>query len=488
MVFIDGTAVNVALPALQASLNATVLDVQWVVESYALLLAALLLVGGSLGDHYGRRRIFLFGITIFALASIWCGCSPTIGNLIAARAVQGIGAAMLVPGSLAIISASFAQEDRGRAIGTWSAFTAITAAVGPVVGGWLIEHFSWRAIFFLNVPLALFVIAISLRHVPESRDNDEERGLDWIGATLTVVALASLVYGLLESSRAGFARPMVLTALVVGILFLLVFLIYEARIPNPMLPLALFRSLDFSGANLLTFFLYSALGGTLFFLPLNLIQVHGYTPTAAGAALSPFILIIFVLSRWAGGLVHRYGAKLPLVVGPLIAATGFALCILPGIGGSYWTTFFPAMIVLGFGMAISVAPLTTTVMNAVPENRVGIASGINNAVSRTGSLLAVAVLGIIMVYTFNRSLDQHLLDTKIDVAAQTALQESRTKLAGVKLSEEIEPSTRAILRKAIDESFVTGFRSVSLISVALAAASSICALLLIANVSRTRKR
>lgn len=486
MVFIDGTVVNVALPALQASLNATVLDVQWVVESYALLLAALLLVGGSLGDHYGRRRIFLAGVTIFALASIWCGCSPTIGNLIAARAVQGFGAAMLVPGSLAIISASFSQDERGRAIGTWSAFTAITAAVGPVLGGWLIEHFSWRAIFFLNVPLALFVIAISLRHVPESRDKDERRGLDWIGAMLTVIVLASLVYGLLESSRIGFTHPMVLTALLAGTFFLLAFLTYETRTPNPMLPLALFRSHDFSGANLLTFFLYSALGGTLFFLPLNLIQVHGYTPIAAGAALLPLILIIFLLSPWAGGLVHRYGAKLPLVVGPLIAAAGFALCILPGINGSYWRTFFPAVIVLGLGMAISVAPLTTTVMDAVPENRVGIASGINNAISRTGSLFAIAVLGLIMVYVFNRSLDQHLSRTELNGAAQTALQESHTKLAGVKLPEEIEPSKRAILRKAIDESFVTGFRSVSLISAALALASSISAFFLIGNKPKTR--
>ena len=294
MVFIDGTVVNVALPALQVSLDATVLDVQWVIESYSLLLAALLLVGGSLGDYYGRRRIFLIGVIVFAVASVWCGCVSNISQLIIARTLQGLGAALLVPGSLAIISASFPERDRGHAIGTWSAFTAITAAVGPVLGGWLIEHISWRAIFFINLPLALLVLMISSRYVPESRDENAVGKLDWLGGAFTVIGLGSTVYGLLESSRAGFGHPAILIALGSGILFLIIFLFWERRTPNPMLPLHLFRSRDFTGANLLTFFLYSALGGTLFFLPLNLIQVHRYKATAAGAALLPLILIIFV--------------------------------------------------------------------------------------------------------------------------------------------------------------------------------------------------
>ncbi len=484
MVFIDGTVINVALPALQVSLDATVLDVQWVIESYSLLLAALLLVGGSLGDYYGRRRIFLIGVIMFAVASVCCGFASNISQLIIARTLQGLGAALLVPGSLAIISASFPERDRGHAIGTWSAFTAITAAVGPVLGGWLIEHISWRAIFFINLPLAFIVLLISLRYVPESRDEESTGKLDWLGAVLAVLGLGSLVYGLLESSRRGFTQPAVLIALSAGTFFLLFFLFYEARTKNPMLPLTLFRSRDFTGANLLTFFLYSALGGTLFFLPLNLIQVHRYKATAAGAALLPFILIIFVLSRWAGGLVQRYGAKVPLVIGPAIAAIGFALFMLPDAGGNYWNTFFPAIVVLGLGMAISVAPLTTTVMNSVPENRVGIASGINNAISRTGGLLAIAVLGLVMLHAYNRALDQRLARAVLSKDEQRVVEESRTKLAGARLTTEIDPAARARLRNIIDDSFVSAFRSVMLIGAALACISSVSALLLIAGKPR----
>src|SRR6184192_727345 len=404
MAFIDGTVVNVALPALQANLNATIVDVQWVIEAYSLLLAALLLVGGSLGDHYGRRRIFLIGTALFAVASAWCGLATGIAQLIVARGAQGLGAALLVPGSLAIISSSFPENERGRAIGTWSGFSAITTAVGPVIGGWLIEHISWRAVFFINIPIALLVIFISLGSVPESSDK-ESAGLDWRGAIVGTLGLGALVYGLIESSRLGFGDRSLIAALAVAIALLALFFIVEARIPHPMLPLSLFRSRMFAGANLLTFLLYGALGGTLFFLPLNLIQVQHYSATAAGAAFLPFILIMFLLSRWAGGLVERYGPRLPLVIGPVITAIGYVLFLLPGIGGNYWTNFFAPVVVLGLGMAITVAPLTTTVMSSIGQNRAGIASGVNNAVARTASLIAIAVLGVVMIHVFKTNLN-----------------------------------------------------------------------------------
>lgn len=483
MVFIDGTVVNVALPALQTNLNATVVDVQWVVEAYALFLAALLLAGGSLGDHFGRRRIYTIGVAIFALASIWCGLAPNINQLILARAAQGVGGALLVPGSLAIISASFKDEARGKAIGTWSGFTAITAAIGPVLGGWLIEHVSWRAVFFINAPLALIVLTMVYLYLPESRDEQSGR-LDWIGAVLATFSLGAIVYGLIESSRLGFGDPAIMAALIFGVLATVVFITVEARMGkagNPMLPLKLFRSTNFTGANLLTLFLYTALSGALFFLPLNLIQVQGYTATAAGAALLPFVLIMFLLSRWSGGLVKRYGAKLPLVIGPIIAAAGFALFMLPGVaeGRSYWTTFFPAVVVLGLGMAVSVAPLTTTVMNAVRENRAGVASGINNAVSRTAGLLAVAVLGIVMLHAFNRSLDERLPTLGLTPEVKESLDQQRTKLAAADIPTHLDPAQRLTLKRTVDEAFVAGFRRVTIVCAGLALLSSLSAWLLI---------
>jgi EmrB/QacA subfamily drug resistance transporter len=481
MAFIDGTVVNIALPALQKNLNATVVDVQWVVESYALFLAALLLAGGSMGDRFGRRRIFCSGVALFALASIGCGLAESVSQLIVARAIQGIAGALLVPGSLAIISASFDEASRGQAIGTWSGFTAITTGIGPVMGGWLIEHASWRAVFFINLPLALIVLVISLLHVPESRDDDANTTLDGSGTALATLGLGSLVYGLIESSRLGFGHPLVLATLIGGALSLAVFFLVEARSAHPMLPLALFRSRNFSGANLLTLFLYTALGGGMFFFPLDLIQVQGYSATAAGAAWLPFIVILFLLSRWSGGLVKRYGAKAPLVVGPAIVALAYGLFMIPAVGGSYWTTFFPAMVVLGLGMAVSVAPLTTTVMNAVPEQRAGVASGVNNALSRIAGLLGIAVLGIVIVHSFNRELDRHLAAMELSPEVRHVIDAQRVKLAGAELPPGIDQQTRLTLKQAIDQSFFFGFRLVMLTSLCLALASAFVASMVIEN-------
>ena len=319
--------------------------------------------------------------------------------------------------------------------------------------------------------------------MPESRDDDANTPLDWRGAALTTLGLGTLVYGLIESSRLGFGDPQVLAALIGGALSLAVFFWLEARLPNPMLPLVLFRSRNFSGANLLTLFLYTALGGGMFFFPLNLIQVQGYSATAAGAAWLPFILIMFLLSRWSGGLVKSYGAKAPLVAGPGIAALGYALFVIPGVGGGYWTTFFPAMVVLGLGMAVSVAPLTTTVMNAAAEKRAGVASGVNNAVSRIGGLLGIAVLGIVIVHSFNSELDRRLARMDLTAEVRRSIDEQRNRLAGAEPPSSIDGATQMAAKQAISESFVFGFRRVMLAAVGLALASAFTAFMVIENAS-----
>ena len=489
MAFIDGTVVNVALPFLQKNLNATAIGVQWVVESYSLFLAALLLVGGSLGDRYGRRLIFVIGVVLFALASAACGFAANISQLLVARSAQGIGGALLVPGSLALISASFSVNQRGKAIGTWSGFSAITTAIGPVFGGWLVEHVSWRAVFFLNLPLATAVVMISIWQVPESKEKDQHGPLDWFGAVLATISLGGIVFGLIESSRAGFSNPGVLISLTAGVVALILFVINESRARNPMVPLKLFNSRDFSGANLLTLLLYAALGGFFFFFTLNMIQVQRYSATAAGAALLPFVIIMFSLSRWSGGLVDRFGSRLPLTIGPVVAAAGFALFAFPGTNAHYWTSFFPAVVVLALGMAISVAPLTTTVMSAVGQEQAGIASGINNAVSRTAGLLAIAVFGVLMLTTFSRTLGDKLNQIHFEEAARQAVYEQRVKLGGIELPASLVGETRQQAESAIAASFVSGFRLIMFTSAGLALASALSSWLLIGSSSAgTRQR
>jgi EmrB/QacA subfamily drug resistance transporter len=478
MAFIDSTVVNVALPALQASFHATVVDLQWVVEAYGLFLAALILVGGSFGDLFGRRLIFVVGVSIFALASAGCGFASNIHQLIIARSIQGVGAALLVPGSLAIISTSFDEKSRGQAIGTWSGFTAITTAVGPVLGGWLVEHASWRWVFFLNLPIAAAVVAISVWRIPESRSGSAGR-VDWLGAILATLGLGSLVTGFVESLNLGWGNPLVFGGLTVGVGCLIAFVSVEAASTAPTLPLMLFKSRSFSSANLLTLFLYAAIGIFFFLFPLNMIQVQGYSTTATGAAVLPLILLMFFLSRWSGGLVARYGSRGPLIVGPLIVALGFVLFAVPSIGGSYWTAFFPAVLVLGFGMAVTVAPLTTIVMNSVNEDRVGTASGINNAVARVAGVLAIAILGIVMVKAFGSRLNYNLAHLLLPPGVLVELQANEIKLADLQVPAGLGPSMKAAISGSLGEAFVFGFRVVMLICAGLSLASSAVAWLMI---------
>src|SRR5215212_2233862 len=479
MAFIDETAIPVALPTVQDALGATAVDAQWVVAAYTLFLASLVLVGGSLGDYLGRRRVFSIGVGLFAVASAWCGLATSPGQLIAARALQGVAGALLVPNSLAIIGATFDEERRGRAIGTWTSLTSVTLILGPVLGGYLAENVSWRGVFFINVPLAVAILAITRFHVPESRDPEFGK-IDFPGAALAAVGLGGVVFGLLESSRIGLGDPLVAGALLVGVVALASFLIVESRSREPMMPLSLFRSRNFAGANAFTLLLYFALIGTMFFLPFNLIWVQGYSATAAGAAIVPAILLMSLLSRYTGGLTDRYGPRLPLVVGPAIAGIGFALFVVPGVeSGSYWTTFFPAAVVLGVGLSILVRAVTTVALNSVDARHEGLAYAINNAFSQTAGLLAIAVLGVIMFISFSGSLDARLADLSLPSEAKQQLEGEKIQLGAAQAPQGLDAAQSANVGRAIDEAFVSGYRVVMLVAVAMALASALSAALLL---------
>lgn len=482
MAFIDGSALNIALPTIQQALGATGADLLWIVNAYALFLAALILVGGALGDRYGRKRIFMIGIALFAAASLACGLAPNTTLLIAARAVQGVGGALMIPGSLALIAASFASAERGRAIGTWSAFSTLTTILGPVLGGELAGRGLWRFIFFINIPLALLALAALAIKVPESRDERASAELDYPGAVLVTVGLAGITYGFIEAPRRGWLDPLILVALLGGLVALVAFVVVERRSSHPLIPLAIFQSRTFTGTNAMTLFLYAALAGALFFLPLNLVQMQGYHAAIAGRAILPFALALVILSRWAGGLVDRVGPRLPLTIGPIITGAGFFLLSRPGLTGGpadYWTTFLPPILALGIGMGITVAPLTTAVMGSASVQYAGSASGINNAVSRTAGVLAVAIMGAIALLTFQNGLTTRTAALALPAEARAALQAEAEKLGEAQPPANLPAEDETAVAEAIQQSFITTFRLMNYIGAALAWISALLAAVLV---------
>jgi EmrB/QacA subfamily drug resistance transporter len=392
MAMLDATVVNVALPTLGEDLGADVAGLQWTLNGYLLPLASLILLAGSLSDRYGRRRVFVIGVVWFAVASLLCGLAQSVPMLVAARVLQGIGGALLTPGSLAIIEASFAPEDRGRAIGAWSGFGGIFAAIGPFLGGWIVESLSWQYIFLVNVPVALLVVAVALRHVPETRDPTVSGALDISGAALGAVGLAGVTYALVEGPVRGATSPLILGCAVVGVGALVAFVVVEARSSHPMLPLDVFRSRQFTWANVVTLTVYGAMGSVFFLLIVDLQQVLGYSPLAAGLASLPVTILMLALSSRAGDLASRIGPRLPMAAGPALAGVGVVLMARIGPGSDYLTDVLPAVVVFGLGLSLTVAPLTITVLAAVDERHAGLASGVNNAVARVAQLLAIAVV------------------------------------------------------------------------------------------------
>ena len=437
MAFLDGTVVNVALPAMGRDFDAEVAGLQWILNGYMLMLASLILLSGSLGDRLGRRRMFVIGVAWFAIASAICTIAPTIEVLVAGRILQGVGGALLTPGSLAILQTTFRAEDRGRAVGTWSGLTSVSAAVGPFVGGWLVDAASWRWIFLINVPIAAVTIALALRHVPESRDDTATGKLDVAGAVLATLGLGGVTYGLISAGSRGFGSPVVLVSLIGGVAMLIAFVEVERRSSHPMLPPDIFSNIRFTGANLVTVVVYGALGTATFLVVVFLQEVLGYSALESGAALLPMTLLMLGLSGRSGQLASQIGPRLLMTVGPLLMSAGFLLMLRIGPGSSYVTDILPAVVVLGLGLVSTVAPLTATVLSSVDDHHAGVASGVNNAVARSAQLFAVAGIPLAAGITGDAYTDPAVFEdgfhTALWIAASLAA--SGAVLAAVTLRE-----------------------------------------------------
>ena len=483
MAFIDSTALNVILPSLQRDLGAEGTDIFWILNAYLLMLAALILVGGSLGDKLGRKRVFMVGIVIFISASIACGLSQSVTWLIMARAVQGLGGALMIPGSLSIISATFHDKEKGKAIGTWSAATTLVTVGGPIIGGALGDAGLWRAIFYINVPIGIGALWVLATRVPETTDDDLDHRLDYAGAAAVVVALALLTFGFLEIPEIGWTWP-VYASLAGGVVAMVAFIVIERRSDHPMVPLGLFRNPTFAGANVLTFFLYAALGATMLFLLLNLVQIQGYTQLQAGLAMLPFTILMASLAQYVGGRVDRYGPRWFLITGPSLAGVGFLLLSRVGLTdgpSDFWATYFPGIVVFAAGMTLTVVPLTTTVMSAVEDRYAGTASGVNNAMTRTASVFANAIVGALAIVFFSQALSQQMEGVSMDPAVQQAVMTQAIDLGNARVPAAVTAPNRSTVEQAYRVSFVTTFRQVMWISAGLALLSAAAAFFLIEN-------
>ncbi len=477
MAFIDSSALNVALPAIQRDFEVKGKALLWIVNAYTLFLSALMLIGGALGDHFGRKRIFIVGIALFSLGSLSCGLTPNIDVLIASRAVQGVGGALMVPGSLSIIAALIPRERRGRAYGIWSTFSALTTVIGPVLGGWLAGAGLWRMIFFINLPLAAVSAVLLARKAPETK-MPGARALDIQGAVLATLGLAGLTFGFIEAPERGWTTPEILIPLSAGAVALAGFLWREQRASQPMMPLKLFRNRTFSGVNLLTFLVYGALSASLFFVPLNLVQVQGYSEMQAGLAILPFAGLISLMSRASGWFTDRYGSRIPLIAGPLVTGAGFWLLSLPELTAgppAYWSAFFPAFLTLGIGMGITVAPLTTAVMNAVGEEHSGVASGVNNAISRTAGLVAIAVLGAAALLHFSNELMEQAQSLGLNSGQLDALSREASELAEARPPESLSAGRQQQVQQMIRQSFADTFQLATRITAFMAWAAALVA-------------
>ncbi len=484
MAFIDSTALNVVLPSLQKDLDATATDLFWILNSYLLMLAALILPGGSLGDKLGRKKIFMIGIAVFMVASAASGLAPTVGYLIFFRAIQGIGGALMIPGSLSIINSAFSSKERGKAIGTWSAITTMVTVGGPILGGALADAGLWRIIFFINVPIGIVSLLILWRKVPESMDEQTDRTLDYPGAISIVAGLALLTYGFLSIPETGFNNWKVYTSLAGGTFSIILFIIIEHRSKHPMMPLQLFRNKTFSGANLLTFFLYAALACAMLFLTLNMVQVQGYSQLQAGMTLLPFTILLITISRWSGGLVDKYGPRWFLIMGPSVVAVGLLwLSFIKQTNGpsSYWTTFLPGIFLFGLGMSFTVTPLTTTVMGAVADHYSGTASGVNNAISRISNVFANAILGALAILFFTGFLNNKMDKISLPEKAKKEIVGEAVNLGDAKVPSIITEKDKVTIRKIYNEGFINSYGIIMQICSGLAALSVIMAFIFIKN-------